>query len=156
MEEQEFYRPPQADLTAAPAAEAGLTRRMVELLSQTRPWVLLIAIMGFVVTGLMVLGGLGLAVAVAVSDFEPQFLAIGVLYVFIALIYFFPCLFLLRFAGAIRKLGYGGGAAAMEEALERQYSFWRLIGILTLAVIAIYVLILVIAIVVAAFGAFSG
>jgi hypothetical protein len=61
----------------------------------------------------------------------------------------------LKYAGAIRKLVGGGGAVAMEEALERQYSFWRLIGVLTVVVMVIYAIILIV-VVIAAIAASAG
>ncbi len=156
MEPNEIYRPPQSDLTPpAPAGDGGITPRMTELLKKTRPWVLFIAILGLVLTGLIVVVGLGVAVMMLVGD-EPAMAGFGLVYLFMALIYFFPCYFLLKFAGAIKRLVSGGGSAAMEEALERQYSFWRLIGILALIVFALYALIIVVAIVAGAFAGFAG
>lgn len=154
MQDQNFYRPPQADLTAGPSATAGITPRMIELLSKTRPWVLLISILGFIVTGLMVLGGIGMAAMTAMSggggaEMAGMGVGMGLVYLLVAVIYFFPCWFLLKYAGAIRNLVDGGGARAMEDALDRQYSFWRLIGVLTLVGIVIYAIILVVVVIAA-------
>ncbi len=99
---------------------------------------------------LVVIAGLGFGAMMLVSREDPSMAAVSVLYLFVALIYFFPCWYLLKYAGAIKNLTSGGGAGAMEDALERQYSFWRLIGVLTVAVVALYVLIIVVAIVFAA------
>lgn len=148
MEGQNLYRPPQADLTRPPAtAAAGITPRMIELLSKTRPWVLFIAILGLIATGLLVVAGLGMAAMMAVTGGSAQAagmgIGMGLLYLLFAVIYFFPCWFLLKYAGAIRKLVDGGGGPAMEEALDRQYAFWRLVGILTVVTMVIYVIILI-------------
>ena len=155
MQDQDFYRPPQADLTAAPAVSSvgGITPRMIELLGKTRPWVLLMAIMGFIGTGLMVIVGIVMAMMTALGADDAQLAGmggiLGVVYLFIAVIYFFPCWFLMKYAGAIRNLVDGGGAGAMEEALDRQYSFWRLVGTIMAVVMAIYALILVIGVIMA-------
>lgn len=148
------YQPPQADVTAPSYnPDQSVTPRMIEILKKTRPWVLLIAVMGMVFTVLAVLFGLGFGTMMLASGEEPGMAALGVVYLLVALIYFFPCWYLLKFAGAIKSLAGGGGSAAMEEALEKQYSFWRLIGVLTLAVIALYaVLLLVVAIAAVASG----
>ncbi len=50
----------------------------------------------------------------------------------------------------------GGGASALAHAFERQYSFWRLIGVISLAILGLYALILVGGIVFWIFAAASG
>lgn len=143
MEANQPYRPPQADLSSSSQGDGGITPRMIELLRKTRPWVLFLAVLGLIVTVLVVVLGFGFGVVMLASGENQEMAVLGVIYLFMALIYFFPCYYLLKYAAAIKSLVGGGGTAAMEEALARQYSFWRLIGILTLVLFGLYALILV-------------
>src|SRR5438445_461415 len=63
------YEPPLAMAEPLPAASAGqLPEELIEALRQTRPWVAFLAILGFVGSGLFMLGGLALfVVGVAVK-----------------------------------------------------------------------------------------
>ena len=124
-----------------------VTRVMVDHLGGTRSWVRLMSVVMFVVTGLMVVGGLVFA---AVSMVAPRGglgivpgVAVGLLYVVMAGLYFFPALFLSRYAGAIRELQQSRDPRFLEAALLHQKAFWRLVGIMTVCLLVLYALILV-------------
>ena len=124
--------------------------RTVELLRQTRPWVLLISVLMFIVAGLMFIGGLlvaglGLLGGRGAVGFAAIF---GVVYVLGGLLYFFPALFLGRYASRIGTLTMTRRADTLEGALEAQKSFWKFLGIATLVVIGLYVAMFVIVIVI--------
>lgn len=157
MEPNDLYRPPQADLTAAtPSGDGNITPRMVELMGKTRPWVMLLAILGLLITGLlMVIGVIG-AIGMMAAGQGAEMAGLALVYLFLAIFYFFPCFFLLKYAKAIKRLTSGGGPDALEEAIERQYIFWRLIGIITLVFVMIYALILVGVVAMGIFAAASG
>jgi len=61
-------------------------------------------------------------------------------------------LYLLRYAGAIKRIG-PANPAAMEEALARQASFWRLVGILTALLMALYAVAIAVVVAMAVIGA---
>ncbi len=150
MEISEPYRTPEADLEA-PVPKEGwgqITEGMVEYLEKTRPWVRFISVMGMVLTGLMFLVVLAVAVGGALSsgNGQPETLLMLPIFLVVGLIYFLPAYMLGRYAGAIKRFTDGGGEVSMEEALGRQYSFWRLVGIMALVVIAIYVVMIPLAV----------
>jgi len=140
------------DIESMQDTGAGLgpvTATMVEHLRGTRPWVLLISIMGFIGAGLMVAMAFAMVVA---GSFAPELgvagaVGLAVFYLVAALIYVAISYYLFRFAGSIREIGGTGGAAALERALEYQKSFWRLLGIMTVAYLGVIVLILLVALV---------
>lgn len=142
-EEGNIYQAPRADLSPPPATGGGFSPRMIELVRKTRPWISLVAIFGLVATGLIVLIGAVMSVAMVVTQGDLQFLGLGLIYLFLAVIYFFPFYFLQKYARALKSFAASGAASDMEDALARQYSFWRLIGILTLVVLVIYALIFI-------------
>lgn len=119
----------------------------LESLNQTRPWVKFLAILGFIVIGLMVLGGIAM---LGGSSLVPGGAGMGVVfalvYFLLALLYFMPCLFLYRYGKAIAAIP-GQGQAALDAALKNQKSFWKFMGIVTLVVLSIEVLCIVIAVV---------
>jgi glycerol-3-phosphate acyltransferase PlsY len=160
------------DPYAAPLAAGGgsvapdVPQGAVEALRGTRPWVRLFSILGFFSAALMVaigavvilgggasmFGGFGGDGAAAVG----MMIALGAFYVLIGLLYFLPCLYLFRYASRITRITEGGGAAALVDALDQQRRFWRLVGIYTVAMLALYAVGLVVFAIVAATGALGG
>ena len=160
MERPDPYRPPRADLSQrpSPAASAAITRNMIESLVKTRPWVLLIGIVMIVGCVFMVFGGLLMFALGNIAGFGAEGLGpmagagVGAAYLVLAVLYFFPALYLVRYAGAIKRIG-PANPAAMEEALARQASFWRLVGILTTVLIGLYVVAIAVIAAIAVIGA---
>jgi len=160
MERPDPYRPPRADLSQRPAAaaSAAITRSMVDSLVKTRPWVLLIGIVMILGCVLMVLAGLamfamGSFAGLGGEGFGPLAGAgLGAFYLVFAVLYFFPALYLVRYAGAIKRIG-PANPAAMEEALGQQASFWRFVGILTALLIGLYAVAIAVFAAIAVMGA---
>ncbi|MGH7135769.1 MAG: hypothetical protein ACREHD_08520 [Pirellulales bacterium] len=119
---------------------------VIELLAQTRPWVMFIAILGFISSGLMILGGLFAAVVlVAMGGAGVLEAAVILVYPVLGVVYYFPSQFLVRFAQRIRDLRHSHNVADLEAALAAQKSFWKFCGIFLAFVIALYAGILVVA-----------
>jgi hypothetical protein len=143
----------------SPAVQSGqsITPQMIESLRQTKPWVRMFSILGFIGTALMV--GLALFIVVGAGiggAFARQVgfgavggVLFGMLYLLLGLLYIFPSLFLFRYASGIASMLKDDTVRGMENALAAQKSFWRFVGILTTIVLCIYALVLV-ALVVAA------
>lgn len=160
------------DPYAAPGAPGGGTfapdvpQGAVEALRGTRPWVRLFSILGFLTAALMVMLGAAVALGGGASIFGDfggdgpaaggAMIAMGLAYLLIGLLYFLPCLYLFRYASRITRITEGGGAAALVDALDQQRRFWRLIGIYTVAMLALYAVGLVVVAIVAATGALGG
>jgi hypothetical protein len=125
---------------------------MVAHLRATKPWARLVSIVGFVASGLMMLVGLALPFVGALSrEFGGAVggVALGLVYLLIGSLYFFPSLLLFRYANAIRSLLTTGDGKCMELALSCQRRFWRLVGIATLVVLCVYGVLLIVGVVVA-------
>jgi hypothetical protein len=153
MSEYDPFRAPIADLAAdrpfanaVPGDAGAVPGPILELLKQTRPWVTFLAIVGLVGTGIMVLVGLLVAVAMAITPKAGMPPALGLVYVGLGAFYIVPSVLLLRFGTAIRRLLVGGPAGGMEaltDVMRRQKSLWRFMGIFTLVMLGIYGLFLV-------------
>jgi fatty-acid desaturase len=114
--------PPQGQWATQGAS--SVSPAIVESLRKTRPWVMLLAVLGSIWAGFCVLGALGLLVA------GPA--ALALVYLVFAGIYMLPIVNMYRFAGAINRLQHGGGQQELEQAMEAQQNFWQVIGIMTL------------------------
>lgn len=140
------------------SAQAGqITQEMIEALRQTRPWVLFLAILGFVGCGVFFLVGIAVMSMSALPGIPQQDFptgALGLIYWILIPFYLVPSLKLMNYARSIQKLMSGGGAPALQEALVQQKSFWKLVGIFTLVMMVLYALAIFGAIVVGMASAF--
>jgi hypothetical protein len=139
------------------AVQSGqsITPQMVESLRQTKPWVRMFSILGFIGTALISLVALLFIVGSSIGGaFARQAgfgavggILLGVLYLLLGLLYIFPSLFLFRYASGIASMLKEDAVRGMESALAAQKSFWRFVGILTVIVLCIYALVLAVVVV---------
>jgi len=143
------------------ATPISVTDTMLEALRQTRPWAMFLAILGFVLAGLLALFALAMFATGSMFNFLPHqpgtpqafgpafAVGFGILYLAMALfMYLLPCLILFRYGTAIGRIAQTG-QAAVEEALLRQKSFWKYVGVLAIVMLVLYIVIIIGAIVVA-------
>jgi hypothetical protein len=121
------YQPPSHPTQAQWAQTQGpsqVSPALVESLRKTRPWVMLLAILGSISVGFFVLGGLAAMVAISAP--------LGFGYLVMAGIYMLPLVAMFRFTSAINRLLHGGGQQELEQAVDAQQSIWQVMGIMTL------------------------
>lgn len=144
-----------ADEGAGPSVGAGskplglITPLVVDHLRGTKPWVRLLSIVGFVTSALVLIVALVMPFGGALSGElggAVGGVAMAAVYLLLGCLYFFPSLFLFRYASAIRRFLETGDGASLELALSHQRSFWRLVGIMTVVVLCFYAVALVIAV----------
>ncbi|MBN2242226.1 MAG: hypothetical protein JW793_06010 [Acidobacteria bacterium] len=115
-----------------------------KFLDQTKPWARFLSIMVFIGAGFTFLGGLTVLIATMAGALfnagsETSWplpgggFTIGFFYLIMALLYVPPGIFLSRYASAIKALESAGTSRGLENALKYQKSFWRYVGILTVA-----------------------
>lgn len=113
------------------AGGVAVTGNMIESMRSTKPWTKLLAILGFVGVGLMVL--IGAALFVFGNKFPQQSGAfMGVFYILFSVLYFMPSFYLYKFSSSIGNFLQSNGAGDLESALSYQKSFWKFLGILAL------------------------
>jgi hypothetical protein len=143
MAEDNPYAAPVSD--AARAGRGGLdedrvvTPEILEAMTQTRPWVVLIAVLGFIGGGLLVLIGVGTFAFGTFNDIPiggAGFLSL--FYVGIAAIYVFASLYLWRYGAAIKLMQEGYGVHALTDALRQQKAFWRISGVVALVMVVLW------------------
>jgi len=116
-----------------------LTDNSLIFMTEIVKWAKFLAICSFVGLGMMGLAG----VAMIILQFERQAnglstVIMGLFYILMAVIYFFPAVYLYRFAtasaDAIEKLNED----TLEEGLENLKSLFRFTGILTIITLSLY------------------
>jgi hypothetical protein len=117
-------------------------------LEKTRKWSMFLAVLGFISIGILAIGGL--IAVLFLSVFESGLSKFGVseslfllpLLAF-TVVYFFPVLYLYRFSkhagNAVRELD----KEQMQKAFRYLRKYYVFIGILTIVVLAIYVIALI-------------
>jgi uncharacterized membrane protein len=154
MSVQDAFAAPRSAVRDVNGGAGVMTDTIINALKKTRPWVLFLAILGFVGAALTLLVGISVIISSVMlgkvegidAEIAPfgsgMMIGLGVVYAAMALIYFFSSLYLLRYAGAIKRLSSSLSVADLEAALTQQASFWKLIGILALISIVLMVVML--------------
>lgn len=137
---------PMGGASAAPMAGVGPTEMSVELLRQTRPWVLFLSVMTFLGAGGMFLMGLGMLVmgafagkAGGLGGAVPAAI-MGAVYLPMGFMYLYPGIKMWQYGSAIGRLVANRSNEELEAALGHQKSLWKYSGILTLVMIVMYFL----------------
>lgn len=141
--------------------KAQLTDTSRGFLLETAKWGKFLAIVGFVMTGLMVIGGLFFSTIFAsipgMTDNPAMPLGagfMGAMYVIGGAFYFFPSWYLFRFATRTKDALLNYSTDTLTEGLENLKSVYKFWGIFTAIIVGIYGIILVFGLIAALFTAF--
>ena len=127
-------------------------------LSEAARWAKFLAIIGFIMCGFIVLIGIFFGSFIGMftsqygtnpyNEFPASSTGFGttmaVLYIIIALIYFFPCLFLFRFATKMKNALATNNQEVLNGSFQNLKASFRYVGIVTIVMLAFWVLALVI------------
>lgn len=128
-----------------PVASAAVDDAAVELLRQTRPWLVLVSMLAFVGSALMLVVAVFAIVAGWLMSGDKVQIVLGFVYIPFAAAYIYPAMKLRSFAGAIERLVSSRSALDLEEALGQQLTFWRFSGMASIALGLMYIAVFVIA-----------
>jgi Family of unknown function (DUF5362) len=127
-------------------------------LSETAKWAKFLSIVGFVLTGLLVIVALfagtlfASMTGMAGSGLPAGFsIIITVIYLLLAVLYFFPCLYLFRFAVKMKKALAENNQVELSSSFENLKSCFKFMGIMTIVIFSVYLLAIVFGGVAAAF-----
>jgi hypothetical protein len=138
----------QSQTSETRVAKLELTGNSVNNLNQMRKWTMFLSIMGFIGTGAILL------IAILMFSFShlfPMFgnrlghgfgVILGFLYVVIAVLYFFPVLYLYKFSARAKKAFKTVSSLDLENSIKYLNTFFTLKGIYTIILIGIYVLVI--------------
>lgn len=130
-------------------------------LSETAKWARFLAIVGFIFLGLMLVFGIFFSsyMATVLGGYDTYGgtglmasfgVGMAIMYIIIAALWFFPLLFLLRFANRMRAALNGNDQRALNISLQNLKVFFRFIGIMTIIGLALYALAIILSVIVMA------
>lgn len=123
-------------------AQVLMTGVMLRYLREASPWLRFIGILGFIGCGFMVAGGLVAAIVMfAVASLADEFGGfpvglIGLLYVALGAVAFFPARFTYYFGAKIRNYQLSNSEQDLEQAFKNNKSLWKFTGILCIVYLA--------------------
>ena len=131
-------------------------------LLETTKWAKFLAIVGFVLCALIVITGIFFGSVMGsmlgnVSETNPGLtgglsVVMAVVYILFALLYFFPCLFLYRFATKMKAALNGNSQEDLTISFQNLKSMFKFVGILMIILLAFYGLVLLFAMIGFALG----
>lgn len=135
--------------------ELQLTNESKDFLKEAGKWANFLGIVGFVGLAFMVLVSIfmmsvGSTFGSAMggnnpfSSFGGTF--VGIIYLLMVILYFFPILYLYRFGSRVKKAFANNDLAMLTSSFENLKSHYKFVGILTIVMLSIYALFLIIAI----------
>lgn len=129
--------------------ELQFTLQAQGFLRETAKWAKFLAIMGFIGLAFLVLGGISmLLMGTAISEAQasmgqPSPFPVGVLgfvYIIMAVLYFFPIMYLLKFATNTKDALDSNNTERLTTAFENLKSHYKFVGIVTIIGIAFAIL----------------
>lgn len=133
--------------------ELQIDQQSIGYLSETARWAKFLSIVGFVVCGFMVIFSLFFGSIMSMfsklnssSDaFGGSTMALGsyafsIVYIIIALLYFFPCLYLFNFSSKMQTALRNNDQINLNAAFGNLKSCFKFVGILTIVVLSFYLL----------------
>jgi hypothetical protein len=136
--------------TDSPAEIPQLTSESVAYLLKAAKWGKFLAILGFIITGLMVIAGIMMSFVLnMVQDemvplnmpFSPKLLS--VFYIVIAGVYLIPVIFLNSFSNNAIKAVKRSSTENMTTSIRNLKNLFVFIGISTVVILALYIVILI-------------
>lgn len=115
-------------------------------------WTYFLSIVGFMLTGLILLSTLSIPAFLSGNSGTPQLAALSsgsltaaiLLY---SLLVFYPSFLLNRFSAATKKAVLYGDQEALTEAMRKLHSYFKFFGICTFAALAFYIVAIVFSVV---------
>lgn len=127
-----------------------IDQQSLKYLNSTRKWTMFFAVLGFIFIGLILIAGIvaGAFLTIFNSGMAgtgiPQWL-LAVIFLVVAVIYFFPVLFLFRFSSNMRDAVHSLSQEKIKKAFRNLKAYVTYIGVLLIIGLCFYVTALVIA-----------
>ncbi|RLD85503.1 MAG: hypothetical protein DRJ02_10270 [Bacteroidetes bacterium] len=133
-----------------------LSDQSVGFLKEAKKWAYFLAILGFIGAGFLLLVGIMVSVLFSVIDVfaelpdKPDFPfgLIGIVYIALAVVYFFPAYYLYKFSKEISNALLVRDEAHLTSAFRFLKKHFKFIGIMIISLIAFYFVIIIIFVVV--------
>jgi hypothetical protein len=138
------------DSSSGSGSGLSVTGQAASYLKETGGWAKFLSILGFCFIGLMVILALFLGTLMSTMGMGEQAAGMQVVmtiaYLMFAALYFFPILYLFRFATKATEAVKLNDSATLTSALENLKSHYKFIGLITAIIVGLYVVGIVIAV----------
>ncbi len=126
-------------------AAISIPQESIHFFKETGKWTKLLAILGFIFIGLMVLAALTMGTLMSAFGGDDSIMpfsgvAFGAVYLIMALIYYFPVMYLYKFSKNIKRAFVTMDAQSFNTAIESLKSHYKYIGIFTVIIMVFYAL----------------
>ena len=135
------------ETSASSNRELVLENETILCLLETSRWANVLSIIGFIGLGFLLI--FGLLVGTVMNNINtPVFSSfssglVSAFYLLLAGIYFMPVLYLFRFASRMKFAIREMNQEALNDAFKNMRSLFRFLGMMTIAIVCVYVLILI-------------
>ncbi|MBX7210460.1 MAG: hypothetical protein K1X78_19275 [Verrucomicrobiaceae bacterium] len=161
METGNPYSSPQSNLFGGSTAMSGdtVSQGVMLHLKKTGPWVRFMSVIMFLGAAFMLLAALMMGVVGGAGMMQqgPSVfggklsgtafsMAVAAIYGLMAVLYIYPALKLWKYADRIRDLCNSMQVVDLEKALNEQRAFWKFVGVMVIALIVLYFVIIVVAV----------
>jgi hypothetical protein len=140
MSQYNPYQPPETAVPAlAPDAvhdPAAVPDHIVEQLRGTRPWVIFLAVLGFLGGGFMILAGLAMMFLASTMKQLPGWF--GLIYLVFSVVCILPAVYMVLYVMSIGRLMREPRMERLSAALSAQRVYWKAVGIMCVALMALY------------------
>ena len=151
-------------------ASGDVSSAVVDQLAKTKGWTLFFSVMLWIGSGLMLFAGIALvgvgavggAAGAAFDEMGDEMggrigmILMGALYIVLAIIYIYPALKLSKFSSRCSQLIYQPTETTLVGALNEMRAFWKFVGIWMIIFIALYPIVIIIAVAAGVMGATMG
>lgn len=126
----------------------SIDEQVREHITGTAKWAKFLAIVGFIITALMVIAAFSMGAVMSMMPQQTGMMKVGgagftIIYLIIALLYFIPCLYLFQFATRTEKALRSDLQETLVSSLSSLRRFFKFVGILTLIYLIIAALAMV-------------
>ena len=156
------YQSPQTSIIPERShTDHSLTETMLQYLYEASPWLRFIGILGYIGACLCFVSGVIMAISMSVFSGlfgelgEFPFWILGIIYIPMGLLLFFPARFTHEFGEKIRQFKFNNSSNELEEAFKNNKSLWKFYGILCIIYLAFIPVVFIGAIVVGVVSAIN-
>lgn len=137
----------------------GMNDYMKSFILEIAKWAKFLSIIGFIGIGLMFLAAIVMMVAgAALSNFSSEYSRspigagmVGFIYIIMAVLYFFPVLYLFKSAVSLKKGIINNDEIILTDGFQNLKSHYKFIGIMMIVVLSLYALLFLFAMLALAF-----
>lgn len=134
--------------------ELQVDQQVTGYLTETAKWGKFLAIIGFIGCGLLLIVGIFAGSVFsslsAIEGIGMSSVFLTIIYVCIALLYFFPCMYLYNFATKMQRALKANDQLQLSDSFKNLKSCYKFMGILMIVILVIYALAFIGGIIIAA------